>query len=142
MLKYFSKDEFRGQYDMIDPDLLQVIDKFRELWGAPVSVSNSDYAIGRTYGSGFHNYVKHGNIKAIDLIPSGMKTKKDMRRAYECALNAGAKGIGLYPEWHQGPGIHIDVGERPGGKVGLWSAFPTGENGKQEYYSIDKALGD
>jgi uncharacterized protein YcbK (DUF882 family) len=141
-LRYFTVKEFRGQLDLIDPKLLEVIDEFRHLWGTTVYVSNSPAAIGRTYGVGFHNYVKHGSVKAIDLIPAGMKTTADFARAKDLALQAGARGVGLYPKWNQGPGIHIDVGQRTHGGIGLWSAYPTGPGGKQEYVGIDVALND
>jgi len=140
-MKYFTIEEFRGQYNRMDPEQLKLLDKFRSLWGAPVKISNSQYALGRTYGSGFHNWVKHGTIQATDIIPHGMKTKEDFKRAYEAAKTAGAIGIGIYPKWNQGPGMHIDIGNRPNRGVGnpaTWSAFPD-NNGGQTYLSIERA---
>lgn len=139
-LRHFKRHEFRGYDNLMDPALLVVIDEFREQWGAPVRISNSAHAIGRTYGNGFHNYVKHGSVKAIDLIPEGMETKEDFERAVKIAQRIGAKGIGLYPKWHQGPGIHLDVGIKDGvDRIRTWSALPTGPDGKQEYYGINEA---
>lgn len=142
-MKYFTENEFRGWYDKIDPDLLKMIDDFREKWGASVTVSPAPGAIGRTNGNGFHNYIKHGSIKAIDLFPKGMDGPDDYRRAVECATEAGALGIGVYPDWRPTPGVHLDIGVRPGRAVGnpaTWSAFKI--NGEQEYFGLERAYED
>lgn len=141
-LRYFTASEFRGQLDLIDPRLLEVLDEFRHLWGKAVRISNSSGALGRTSGVGFHNHVKHGAIMAVDVIPEGMKTTRDFKQARDLAVKAGATGVGIYPKWNQGPGLHMDIGQRAHGGVGQWSAYPTGPNGRQEYYGIDKALND
>ncbi|MBC6411902.1 MAG: hypothetical protein GDA39_02870 [Hyphomonadaceae bacterium] len=96
-------------------------------------------AIGRTTGRGFHNYIKHGSIKAIDLMPEGLSAGKYVK-AYESAKQAGARGIGLYPQWEPQPGIHIDIGDRGRGPdhVATWSAFWI--DGRQQYFSIRQAF--
>lgn len=136
-MDYFKEHEFRGQYHLLDDELKRVMDKYRHLWGDIVEVSNSPHAIGRDYGKGYHNHVLHGKIKAIDLIPKGM-TPDRFRTAYEIGLTAGAGGIGIYPKWNQGPGIHLDVGPR--GRS--WSAYPDGPNGTQKYYGIERAFNE
>jgi hypothetical protein len=125
----------------MDPGILQVADKFRALWGAKVSISPAPGAIGRKDGASFHNYVKHGTVKALDLFPEGMKNADDFARAYECALKAGATGFGVYPDWLPQPGIHIDVGVREGRGVGnpaTWSGIR--RNGKQIYVALSEVL--
>lgn len=140
-MEYFSQSEFGEFWDLMDPDLLVVMDKFRELWGRPVLVSPAPGAIGRTTGSSFHNYAKHGKVKAIDLMPRFMHTAADRKLAFECATMAGATGIGLYPDWHPSQGIHIDVGVRPGRGVhnpAKWAGVRRG--GKQVYVGIEEVI--
>ena len=129
----------------MDTTLLLFIDEFRHRWGAPVSVSKAQGAVGRTYGNGFHNYKKHGKVMAVDIIPSGLRTKADFRRALRILSEIRAEfgiehwGLGLYPKWNSGVGLHVDVGNR--GKAdgfAAWSALPTGPNGEQQYYSLER----
>ena len=141
-MRYFTPEEFRGQYDLLDEELKTVIDEFRHLWGDAVTVSPAPGSIGREYGRGFHNYAKHGTIKAIDLMPSNFNDHIDFKRAYEIAKQAGARGIGIYPDWRPSAGIHLDVGRRPGrvkGYVAKWSGFRQ-LDGTQKFFSINKAF--
>lgn len=140
-MKHFKPEEFGEYWGLMDDDLLIVIDKFRTLWGRPVRVSPAKGAIGRTTGSSFHNYVLHGKVKAIDLMPSVMYNVSDRRHAFDCAEVAGATGIGLYPHWRPYQGIHIDIGERPGRGVGnpaRWAGIL--REGKQVYVAIEEVL--
>lgn len=140
-MKYFSPYEFQGFYSLLDPALKEMLDNFREEWGAPVTISPAPGAVGRTTGRGFHNYKKHGSIKAVDIMPAGFDSPEDFRRGFETAILAGARGIGIYPDWKPQPGMHIDVGQRAGRSdtyVAKWSAFRVGVS--QKYYSIYKAF--
>ena len=145
-LTYFSESEFQGQFDMIEPMTLLFIDKVRELWGSPISVSQATGAVGRTYGNGYHNHTKHGKIYAVDLLPSNLNTQADARRFFDVATKAAEAlgieqwGIGIYPKWNSGVGIHLDTGQR--GKEGpaTWSALPLGPNGSQKYYGWETGV--
>ena len=140
-MKYFKPEEFKEFWELMDDDLLVVIDKFRELWGRPVRISPASGAIGRTVGSSFHNYVMHGKVMAVDLMPSQMTTSADRKHAFDCAELAGATGIGLYPYWKPSQGIHIDVGVRPGRGVhnpARWAGIL--KDGKQVYVGIEEVL--
>lgn len=140
MKKFFTVPEFRGFYDRMDPELLEVMEKFRAAWGKTVLISPAPGAIGRKDGNSFHNYVLHGKIKAIDLMPQGLE-KANFKAAFEAAVNAGATGIGIYPDWKPQPGIHIDVGVRPGRGVGnpaRWSGVNV--DGKQVYKKLEEVL--
>ena len=136
-LRHFGDNEFGDDLERMDPLQLLYIDEFRNRWGASCSVKD----LGRTTGNGFHNYVKHGAVKATDLRPEGMNSSIDLRRAFDIAVDIGFTGIGLYPEWASGPGIHLDIGERPGrgrGNPARWSARYN-EKGKQIYEGIHEA---
>jgi len=142
-MKYFRAKEFGGHYKRLDPELKKMLDKFRELWGSPVTISPHPDAIARTTGNGFHNYKKHGSVKAVDIMPSNFVTTEDFRRGYETAMAAGATGIGIYPDWKPQAGMHIDVGQRkyrPAGYIAKWSAFKVA--GRQKYFGISRAFKD
>ena len=140
--KYFKNNEFQGWFDFLHPELLPKLDAFREGWGAPVMISPAPGAVGRRAPSSVksqHNVTLWGTTRAVDIMPIGMKTKADFKKAVEIAKLVGFSGIGVYPDWSPQPGLHVDV--RPGraqGQPALWSAFKV--NGRQEYFAIDKAL--
>lgn len=141
-MKYFKESEFGAFWDLMDPELLPVMDTFRECWGAPVIISPAKGAIGRTDGTSFHNYKRHGMVKAVDLMPRGMNTAEDRKRAFDCAVQAGATGIGIYPDWKPNQGIHIDVGVRSGRGVGnpaRWAGVRS-PSGGQIYVEIGKVF--
>lgn len=127
----------------MDTDLLLFIDEFRHRWGKPVAISQAPGAVGRTYGNGFHNYVLHGKIKAVDVFPEGLVTKADTDRALNILKQIRKEyeilhwGVGIYPKWSGGVGLHVDVGDRDKDSgFASWSALPD-ENGKQQYYGWD-----
>ena len=139
-LRYFTPSEFRGWWTVMDPEILTIIDNFRHEWGAPVFISPVDGAIGRRLrdSQSQHNIEKWGEVRAVDLMPQGMKDRIDFKRAFECAKKAKARGIGIYPDWTP-PGIHLDSRrDRYPSRPATWSAFNV--NGKQTYFTIDKAL--
>lgn len=138
--KYFKPSEFREWWNLMDPSLLRVLDNFRELWGDEVRISPANGALGRylSYESkSYHNVTRYGKVMAADIMPSFMNTLTARKRAVDCAIKAGAKGIGIYPDWKPSPGCHLDVGYRVTIPT-TWSAFNV--NGKQTYFPLSRAL--
>jgi hypothetical protein len=141
-LDHFEPSEFGPWWLLMNRNLLLMIDEFRERWGAPVSVSPAQGAIGREDDShSQHNVNKWGEVRAIDLMPSGMNTAADRQRAYSIALDIGFTGIGIYPDWQPKPGIHLDVRdpETPG-HVATWAGLKD-NNGEQYYAAIEQGIG-
>lgn len=104
-------------------ELLLKLDHFRDLWGAPVSISRDERGIGRRDGDGNtsqHNMDAWGEVRAVDIHPSGMNTAQDRQRAYKAALDAGLTGIGIYTNWNT-HGMHLDV--RKTATVATWSGY-------------------
>jgi hypothetical protein len=135
-LRYFKTHEFTDQqtkiaYDKrMDSRLLVMLDILRHMHGKPIRVSNGRGAIGRETGNSYHNWKRHGSVQAIDIIPSGIINRPTAHAFIMLADAIGFTGVGLYPEWLQGIGFHVDVG----GRYGRW-----GMVGGQ-YVSIDNAL--
>ena len=147
--QYFYMDEFTRQGptgDMIDwyprlsQDLLIKLDLLRYHHGLPIYISHHPKAIGRFgNGSSYHFFETHGEVKAIDIMPEGIYTKRDVYRFIELIVMCGFTGFGFYPHWEPNPGFHVDV--RPGRKLGdpaKWGAIKV--NGKQEYVSLQDAI--
>ena len=143
-MKYFKPSEFRGWFPHMNHDLLEIMDNFRELWGDSTYISPANGGIGRKLNppnKSYHNILRWGEVMAIDLMPRGMTSPQERERAYECAVEAGALGIGIYPDWKPRPGIHLDVGKRPGrglGNPAKWSAFRI--NRRQRYFELERAF--
>lgn len=136
-MKNFKPEEFQGWYNQCDLNLLDKLDKFRDLWGAPVMVSPAHGAVGRQLGkdaTSQHNIDRWGWVKAVDVMPKGMLERADMERAIRLAEEAGFTGIGVYPFWHPFPGLHLDVRDSPDGRVATWAGVPKG--GKQVYIGM------
>ena len=131
---------------MARPTLL-LLDEARHRWGRPIHVSKNPHAVGRTYGKGYHNYELHGKVYAVDVIPEGLETQADARRFRKILeeiveeYNIPDWGLGIYPKWESGVGIHIDTGDR-GKDSGFasWSALPLGPNGEQKYYGWETGV--
>jgi hypothetical protein len=141
-MRYFEPWEFGIWWPDMSRDLLQKLDKFRALWGAPVEVSPAEGGIGRHLGPGDtsqHNIDRWGKVFAVDLFPkiaagrSGyryMSTRADRARALKCAKQAGFSGIGLYTDTRPGHMLHVDV--RSGESVALWSRIDGNYSGINE----------
>lgn len=113
-LSYFKESEFRGWFGLMDKDLLIKLDLFRHLWGAPVMISPHPDALGRYLGSGsgsYHNVDAHGEVKAVDVFPSGL-TPENAERAVKLAEQAGFGGIGVYTDTVPSVMMHLDTGPR------------------------------
>ena len=95
----------------MNPRLLDVLDEFRELWGAPCRISPHPDALGRHLGDSEsqHNVDRYNTVNACDFFPEGMNTESDLKRAFECAKEAGASGIGLYVDTKPSNMMHLDV---------------------------------
>lgn len=141
--KYFKEEEFQGWYSLLDPRLIPMLDQFREEWGAPVRISKAIGAVGRRMSlseKSMHNVTRWKMVKAVDIMPVGLKAKADFLRAFNLAKKIGFTGIGLYPDWVPQGGLHVDVRpDRVAGSPATWSAFKV--NGKQEYFGVDKVIG-
>lgn len=139
-LKYFKPSEFGVWWPLINADLLRKADEFRDRWGAAVMISQAEGGIGREDDSGSqHNVLKWGEVRALDLMPKGMDTAYDRRRAVNIAMAVGFTGIGIYPDWQPRPGIHVDVREpKEPGHIAMWSGVH--ENGNQVYANIERGL--
>lgn len=143
-MKNFKESDFRGWYKDMDHGLLEVIEKFAESLDYDIFISPASGGIGRRMSptaKSFHNITKYGKVQAIDLMINKTLTPDEWRDVFEKAKLAGATGIGLYPDWNPTNGVHLDVGKRPGkspDNPAKWSAYRV--NGKQKYFSIDKAF--
>jgi len=127
-LKYFEPSEFGPWWLLMSRDLLLKLDAFREAWGAPVMLSPAQGGLGREDDSDSqHNLSKWGEVRAADIMPAGMNTAADRRRAVAIARSVGFTGIGVYPSWKPYPGIHVDV-RKPKftGHVATWSQLASG----------------
>lgn len=146
-LRYFRAGDFGPYWPMMDKSLLLKLDEFRHRLGYPVIISPAPGSIGRPIIGGgeaesgveksYHNYIVHGAVKAIDVmpLPPGGATVAERQRWLATAKAVGFTGIGLYPHWSR-PGLHLDV--RPTA-LALWAGVRDA-SGKQVYTSIDKGF--
>lgn len=147
-MRYFKVSEFfRGGiswYEYMSFDLLDRLDEFRLHWGNPVSISPHDDSVGRQLGSqskSYHNIDRHGEVKAVDVMPFEMNDSVSAIEAIRLARHVGFYGIGLYPDWrigeHSRPGLHLDI--RPFDQYRDWGAYRNAE-GIQVYTSCYEAI--
>lgn len=108
-LRHFRAEEFGNWWAWMHPALLHALDFAREVLDAPLKISAVNGALGRHLQGekSMHNVDRLGYVMAADVIlPPGMPLKG----AYMLVKHAGvASGIGLYPDWKQGSGLHLDV---------------------------------
>lgn len=137
-LTHFEPWEFRAWWPFMSRDLLLKLDHFRKLWDDEVAISKAEGAIGRHGGEdkSRHNLDLWGEVQAIDILPKGMITAEDRRRAVKIAHEVGFMGIGVYPEWSPSAGLHVDV--RNTAAVATWSRMAV--NGEQQYLGIEAGL--
>ena len=129
-LYFFHPGEFnRGGewFSAMSPRLLVLLDTLRLRWERPIRISRHPRAVGRHDGDSEsqHNYDIWDEVRAVDVIPDGLKTKDDAYAFFMLAADVGFTGIGFYPDWSPSPGFHLDVrhDRRPGfpatwGRVG------------------------
>lgn len=148
-LRYFQRREFGRWADWMHPALLRALDECRAALDAPLWISGAAGALGRhlQQGTSIHNVDRVGYVMAADVIlPRGFP----LRDAFQLVHGAGVvSGIGVYPDWQQGPGMHLDVRHLTQfnlthgatvQKPATWSAV-RGAGGAQVYHSVDFVLG-
>lgn len=132
-MNHFDKQEFRGWFDLMHPELLEKLDELRERLGRPISISPAEGAIGRHLGSGsksYHNVDFHKGVMAVDVMPA----TNDVRKCFRLAKAIGFGGIGIYPGWKPRWGMHLDV--RPKNHKSRWFGVLNCATGKQEYFYL------
>ena len=147
-LRHFRPSEFGSWWAWMHPGLLQALDVAREVLDAPLKISAVNGALGRHLQNdrSLHNVDRYGYVMAADVIlPKGFP----LGVAFELVKEAGiVSGLGVYPDWKQGPGLHLDVrhlagwndGKRPTVKEpATWSGV-AGVAGGQIYHSAAYAL--
>lgn len=141
-LEYFHPDEFQGWYDKLSPKLLVLLDLFRYRLGVPVNVSRHPSSIGRDGGcSSQHCWEQFGEVRAIDLLPTGLVTQPDAIRMRRVAIDCGFTGIGIYPHWMPSAGFHVDVRDAVKmGQPATWGAIRPDHRYPQKYVSFDHAV--
>lgn len=148
-LQHFVPSEFRGWYHRLSRRLALGLDAFRARWGHPVMISPAPGAIGRNLGpdaASQHNVDRWGEVRAIDVMPlvrEGWGTRgatvPELQHAYAVARSLGLfGGIGVYPDWHPYPGLHLDVRtDRDPAQPALWAGID--HDGGQVYRGIEAA---
>ena len=135
-LRHFKPAEFGIWWPLINSDLLDKLDQFRDYLRTPVIVSPAPGAIGRIGAD--HDSSQHfprPQLNAIDVMVPGAT----MNEMYQAAKIIGFHGIGLYPHWKPHPGIHLDIREdRTSRNPATWSAIPDGDG--QKYVALSVAL--
>lgn len=140
-LEYFAKEEYRDWFHRMSPRVVCFLDLFRFKWNRAVVISNAKGALGRNgEGTSQHYWEQFGEVRGIDVHPKRILTSDDARRAVETAKECGFTGIGFYPQWNSGPGLHLDVrDDRKMGDPAIWGGVLNG-NGKQIYVSLEEAF--
>jgi len=140
-MRYFISQEFRGWYWRMDSRLLALLDDFRDRLGEPVIVSPAQGALGRHLGmhsKSWHNVDVRGAVRAIDIMIPGI-TEMSYSVAQDLigiAQRVGFGGIGVYPDWHPLPGMHLDVRPQRNGIATTWARRRDGA-----YMSVEEAFG-
>lgn len=140
--RFFSRQEFGEWASDMDVALLVLLDSFRALLGRPVHLSRHPMAIGRRGGTNSqHDVDTWGVVRAVDTMPEGVRTPEELRHAMNVARTVGFTGIGVYPDWHPSPGLHLDVrrSHRPGAPA-MWGGIRRLPESTQEYVSVDEAF--
>lgn len=97
-IKYFKESEW-GDVSKLEPNLIYLLDEFREFVGKPIVIHCAYDKNGHTTNS------QHYLGKAVDFHIKGM----NWRDQYYAAVRFGKwTGIGVYPDWNN-PGLHCDI---------------------------------
>jgi hypothetical protein len=133
-LKYFEAAEFGPWWPLMNSELLQRLDLFRELLGSPVIISMAPGSMGRWSDEGSQHFPRP-MVNAVDVMTPGAT----MSQVYDAAKEAGFHGIGLYPHWQPHHGAHLDVrADRTATDPATWSAIKVA--GVQKYVGVGVAL--
>ena len=144
-MRHFTREEFitRAAVDFdwwpyMDPEILELVDDFREALGYRVSISPAPGAIGRSAGlSGTrHNVERWGQVMALDIFPE----KVEPRRWVAVAREVGITGLGFYPDWRPQPGLHIDSRSTRHARVATWGGVRDKPGSRQRYVGLEAAL--
>jgi len=140
-LHYFKPNEFHGWYDKMSVELLVKLDILRHQWGRPIHISPAAGAVGRDDNSqSQHNFSRWGEVRAVDIYPEGLISEDDAEIAVIAATDCGFTGIGIYPHWANGIGLHVDVrSEKTIGYPATWGAV-NNELGAQKYVTLSEAM--
>jgi len=132
-VNHFTSKEFRGW--KMSLRLIVMLDLFRERLKKKVNVSKNKDAIGRMgEGTSQHFFEMFDEVRAIDVIPEGM-TKDNAEEYIKIAEECGFTGVGIYPHWAQGPGLHLDVRDA---FLAKWGAVY--QDDVQVYVSVEEAI--
>lgn len=108
-MKYFKDSEF-VRPELLRPEMKDLLDYLRELYGSPLIVSSSlrsdkkNASVGGA-GQSSHRLAPDGLYSGIDLTtPSNKLTGAQKFRLVHLAIDAGFSRIGIY-EKH----IHLDI---------------------------------
>lgn len=147
-LYHFIPAEFREWYPVISTRLLVLLDVLRYRWGHAITISANPRALGRHDGPSLsqHNIDRWGEVRAADVFPKSLFKRDDAQRIILLAKEVGFTGIGLYPHWDQGVGMHLDVRhDRKPGQPAVWGMLPaTGAGGEpgQKEVSLTQAINE
>jgi hypothetical protein len=137
-LKHFKMSEFRGEWVFLASGLLVKLDAFADALGKPVMVSPAKGSMIRWFGQAEAGvkYDQHWFGTAIDvMLPDG----PDLQTAFGVAERIGFTGIGVYPDWHPYPGMHLDIRhDREPLNPATWAGIL--ENGKQVYVQVQRGF--
>lgn len=141
ILHYFAPDEFHGWHNKMSPELLVKLDVLRHQWKQPIRVSENRRSVGREDNSNSqHNYTKWGEVRAIDVLPTGVVNNISAHRFITLAVDCGFTGIGFYPDWKSGYGFHLDVRtDREIGHPATWGGV-INSTGQQVYIPLGEAV--
>jgi hypothetical protein len=146
-LQYFDDDEFvNGHGDwwpMMSPRLLVLLDVLRFRLGRRISISNSDFALGRNLkdaSDSEHNVDKWGEVLAADVFISGIYTTAEARSIVREATKIGFTGIGVYADTNNNYGskqVMFHLGVRSTSSMGepaTWGRV------NHDYCTINEAI--
>lgn len=126
-LKFFNEKEAWGNADAMDPDLLFLLDEFREKLGEKVRILQGTQGIHSTNS-------QHYLGKAVDIILPEQKTHP--LDVYLLAEKLGFTGIGIYVGWKLDGnpivGYHLD--DRSGNQA-RWIGIKK-QNGDTDYRAL------
>lgn len=134
-VQYFKPDEFHGQLDHLDSNVVLELDALRGMVGR-IMVSPAPGAVARFQPGSQHDMTNGRLSLAIDIMPLDVSLA-DFYKAAQTRVRIG--GVGLYPDWLPHPGAHIDLRDRkPDGSQATWSGLKIA--GVQQYRGIQEAL--
>ena len=122
--QHFSAEEFREWSDDMSARLVTMLDVLRFRLGSPISVSASEYALGRNLGVGKmseHNIDEWGEVLAVDCFISGVYNRAQVEAVVYEATGIGFTGIGVYSDTHNNQGeeqVMFHLGVRPNELMG------------------------